>query len=110
VTRYVARVKQIRRRVQFIGLPPSLSGDPNSTAEKPDPKWLVIELSPDGWFLYRYTSSGQVAGDTWHASLEDAQYQANREYESEAREWVEVPSSIGNAVKFAEDHLELRSS
>jgi hypothetical protein len=73
----------------------------------PDAEWLVIEESGASYFLYRYTGSGEFAGDTWHAALEDAQHQANYEYGSRSGDWVEVPPSIDDAVQFAREHFDL---
>lgn len=71
----------------------------------PDPAWLVIEISQDGHFLYRYTDSGGFAGDTWHQTLEDAQHQAELEYGSQVADWVDVPATIGDAIEFAKEHF-----
>jgi len=70
-----------------------------------DPTWLVIEISPDGHFLYRYTNAGGFAGDTWHRTLADAHYQAEREYGSHVADWVEVPVAIADPIQFAKEHF-----
>jgi hypothetical protein len=71
----------------------------------PDPTWLVLEVSRDRCFLYRYTDSGEGAGDTWHQSLEDAYHQAHFEYDLEWEDWVEVPPSAVDAIQFARGHF-----
>ena len=76
----------------------------------PDAKWLVIEESGASYFLYRYTGSGEFAGDTWHVALEDAHHQAKYEYGSQAGDWVEVPPSVDDAVQFAREHFDLGPS
>ena len=41
---------------------------------------VEIEQEGDGFFLFRYDSNGQFAGDTWHQSVDEAKSQAKFEY------------------------------
>lgn len=104
-TRYIARVNRIVHRVHFEGFPPGLTADPSPRNPLPDPNWLEIEISADGCFLYRYTASGEFAGDTWHASLDDAHHQALYEYDSRPEDWREVPPTASDVAAFAAQHL-----
>jgi len=60
------------------------------------PRVLVIEERKDGVFLDRYTQEGQPAGDTWHASVDEAKDQAQDEYDGMLTDWKEVPPEIGS--------------
>lgn len=62
---------------------------------------LLLEEKKDGTFLYRYTASGEIAGDTWHASVEDAKHQADFEFDGLITPWVNVPAEITNVVEYA---------
>ena len=66
----------------------------------PDPSFLVIEEAADGVFLYRYDAYGKCAGDTWHASIEEAKGQAKYEYQDRLRDWIEIPSSVQDVTSF----------
>ena len=54
--------------------------------------FIVIQEEPDGFFLYRFDQSGEIVGDTWHASVEDAKEQARFEYTDALTSWVDVSS------------------
>ena len=41
---------------------------------------VTIEEKADGVFLYRLAADGQIVGDTWHMSIEEAQQQACYEF------------------------------
>jgi hypothetical protein len=62
---------------------------------------LLIECKADGIFLVRFGAAGEVAGDTWHESLEDAKGQATSEYGRDI-EWVRVPADVEDVVAFAQ--------
>jgi hypothetical protein len=63
--------------------------------------WLVIDGWDPSYFLYRYTGSGEFAGDTWRGSLGDAQHQADYEYACSSGGWMEVTSDIDDPVELA---------
>lgn len=103
-TRLIALVNKVDEPVatrQFRGLPPELTGGVDYREALPWPRVLVIEKKPDGIFLYRFTEDGACVGDTWHMSLEDAEAQAESEYDTHLSEWKEVPDSSDDPVSYA---------
>jgi hypothetical protein len=58
----------------------------------PPARGLIISERTDGVLLTRYASSGELAGDTWHAAAEEAFHQAQFEYGVARDEWAEVPA------------------
>jgi len=62
---------------------------------------LVVADDRGGAMLFRYTAHGEFGGDTWHASVEEAQEQAAYEYGDALVPWIEVPSDIKDAHAFA---------
>lgn len=48
-----------------------------------------VELVREGesYFLYRYSASGEFAGDTWHQTIKEAKHQAEWEYEIRDSDW-----------------------
>lgn len=70
------------------------------------PDFVLIEGDAASVMLYRYRRDGEFCGDTWHASLGDAQAQAECEYEEALGPWSPVPADIadthGYAITFAE--------
>ncbi len=65
---------------------------------------LVVEANStahEGVKLYRYTTGGTFCGDTWHASVEDAQHQAVYEFGAAVEEWHEIPASAADATAYA---------
>src|SRR5437762_8013153 len=58
--------------------------------------------------LFRYTAYGELAGDTWHASVDDAREQVRLEYGDAIVEWLEVPNGVGDAHSFAIEYAAKR--
>ena len=54
--------------------------------------FIVIQEKPDGFFLERFDQNGEIVGDTWHASVEDAKQQARFEYADALASWIDVSS------------------
>ena len=79
-----------------IGIP----GGPQE--DLPFAQLLVLERAADGIYLYRYTADGDDCGDTWHESVEDAQAQAEFEYEAALGKWYDVPPGVEDVVVYAE--------
>lgn len=50
---------------------------------------VAIEENLDGIFLFRFSADGQVVGDTWHMSVEEAKEQAIYEFGDLLGEWIE---------------------
>ena len=63
---------------------------------------LLLESSEDsGVMLYRYTTQGESAGDTWHETIADAKEQAIFEYRDAVGQWFEVPPDVSDAHAYA---------
>jgi len=63
---------------------------------------LIIADDDPGAMLFRYTTHGDFAGDTWHPTVEAAREQAEDEYgEALLLPWMDVPDEIKDAHGFA---------
>lgn len=62
---------------------------------------LVVANDDAGAMLFRYTAHGEFGGDTWHATLAEAQEQAAYEYGDALLSWMEVPGEVTDAHAFA---------
>jgi hypothetical protein len=62
---------------------------------------LVVADDDAGAMLFRYTAHGEFGGDTWHATVAEAQEQAAYEYGEALVPWTEVPSDVTDAHAFA---------
>jgi hypothetical protein len=51
-------------------------------------RFVTIELTTEGFFLFRYAQDGAFSGDTCHPSVEEAKDQANYEYGKALGEWL----------------------
>lgn len=71
-----------------VGLPAALGGHPQ---QLPISAMIILRAELDGFFLYRLSSTGQPAGDTWHSSEEDALEQAEFEFGVRIGEWRTIP-------------------
>lgn len=91
-----------------VGLPRELAIDGEGREVMPWPRVLLIEERPDGVFLDRYDEHSRPGGDTWHMNLQDAQDQAEEEYDGMLTEWREVPPEIDDEqlVSFALSSLQ----
>jgi hypothetical protein len=90
---------QPQRRIHRGGLPPELGGDsPQRTL--PAARFLTIELTPEGFFLFRFAEDGAFAGDTWHRSVEEAKGQAIYEYGNALGSWVDIPDDASDAIRW----------
>jgi len=67
---------------------------------------LTIELTAEGFYLFRFAEDGVFAGDTLHPSVEEAKDQANYEVRTSTRVWLEIPNDASDAV----DWLRVRES
>lgn len=90
---------------QFLGLPPNLTGGEDQRQPRGFASFLVIEDTPDGFFLYRYDKNGECVGDTWHANQEEAKEQADYEYGNGVASWTNIPEGVDDVVKFALAHM-----
>jgi hypothetical protein len=64
------------------------------------PVLIVIEEKADGIFLLRFTPSGNVVGDTWHRTVEEAKEQASFEFRDFLSDWKSVPPDVEDIVSF----------
>jgi hypothetical protein len=102
-TRLIALVEQPvkpEKIRQFRGLPPDLTGGTDTREELPWPRVLLIEETPEGIFLFRFTKDSTCVGDTWHLDIEEAKEQASFEYGDYLTEWREVPLTVDDALGF----------
>jgi len=61
------------------------------------PAILVIDASASDQFsvfLFRYDAQGDLAGDTWHLSIDEAKEEAESEYGDAVSAWMSVPEGI----------------
>src|SRR5262245_23264077 len=91
MARQVALVTSVVKATQFTGLPEALGGSPQ---RPPDADILVIEAAPEGVVLNRNSVEGELSGDTWHPTLEEAFEQAQFEFGILPEQW----SIIGHDV------------
>jgi hypothetical protein len=95
-------VEPLKAKVRhYRGFPPELTGGEDLREQMPPAAVLLIEPKPSGIFLFRFTANGQVVGDTWHETVEDAQHQATFEYENLVSDWIAVPPDVEDVVAFA---------
>ena len=86
-----------RRRVtQTAGFPI----DPSKMPPEPD-VILLVANDDSGAMLFRYTAHGDLAGDTWHDSVEDAREHAIYDYSDALGEWIDVPEVVDDAHAYA---------
>lgn len=89
VTRLTARVGGVPIKpntAHYQGFPEQLGhGSPENLKSAVS---VAIEENIDGVFLFRFSADGQVVGDTWHMSVEEAKEQAIYEYGALLGEWV----------------------
>ena len=89
--RYIARVNKVLRpgmhRVAQI-----VDGEltPVAVLPSPDRVEILVEPGETSCFMYRFTRAGEVCGDTWHASFDDAVAQAHFEFGLERDAFVQV--------------------
>ena len=103
LTRLMARVtnRSTDPKVKhYRGLPPELTGGKDLRELLEAPVLLVIEKEVDGVFLFRFTAAGQVVGDTWHRTVEEAQQQARFEFGESLSNWISVPADVEDVVSF----------
>lgn len=84
----------------YHGLPPMLTSDHDFRKQMEAPALVLIEETSDGVFLFRFTADGQVVGDTWHTTVEEAKQQAHFEFPELLSGWKSVPANVENVVAF----------
>jgi hypothetical protein len=70
----------------------------------PDVAALVVESTPElGATLLRYTAAGELAGDVWYGSADEARLCAARDYGSTLGPWRPLPPHATDPVAYAWD-------
>ena len=85
--------------------------DPSKLLPAADVLLLVAGSDPDA-MLFRYTAYGELGGDTWHLTVDDAKQYASDEYGDALFPWEEVPDDVtdahGYVVNYASERLNSR--
>jgi len=89
----------------YVGFPEELGVQGDVQQELPSACVILLNQSDEGYFLYRYTATGQSGGDTWHLTLDDALYQAQFEYGDGLTNWYSVPQNADDILTIALNHL-----
>lgn len=84
----------------FEGFPREVTGGKDYRKSFPWPRVIIIEETPDGIFLIRYTQDGSFCGDTWHLNIKDAKKQAKSEYGNLLEGWQQMPEDIIDPIPF----------
>ena len=96
-----------RRITQTTGFPI----DSSQVLPAPDVVLMIAGPEP-GAMLFRYTAHGELAGDTWHPSVDDAREHAIYDYSDALGEWIDVPGEVEDAhayaVQYAAERLNSR--
>lgn len=67
----------------------------------PDPRVVVIDEQPEGWFLIGYSATGEFAGDTWHRDLDEARQHALIDHGPWLGEWRTFPDGLADPINWA---------
>ena len=86
---------------QYIGLPTELTEGRDERTLLPGTRVVLLLKQSKGFYLYRYSSEGVFAGDTWHQSLEDAEHQAAFEFGANLGPWQHVPAESVDPHEYA---------
>jgi hypothetical protein len=73
--------------------------DPSQMLPLADVVLLVADAEP-GAMVFRYTTEGETAGDTWHPSVDAAQQQLLDEYGEALAPWFRVADDVEDAHAF----------
>jgi hypothetical protein len=84
----------------YVGFPPEMTEGKDLREQLDIPVLVAIEEKPDGVFLFRFAADGQVVGDTWHMTVEEAKQQAQYEFGVLLSNWIPVPPDVKDVVLF----------
>ncbi len=84
----------------YSGLPPELTAGHDLREQMEAPALVFIQETSEGVLLFRFTSDGQVVGDTWHMTMEEAKQQAYFEFPEVLSPWKSVPADVEDVVAF----------
>jgi len=93
------------RGIQLSGVPPAVASGPDGRATFPPASIAFLVPDEGSFLLIRYSPSGEFAGDTWHASEEDAAHQVMVEYGVDQVAWQRVPTRVRDLESFVREHL-----
>jgi hypothetical protein len=79
---------------------PAANGGVESRTPLETPVLLVIEVKPDGVFLFRFSAESRCVGDTWHKSVDEAKSQAEFEFNGLTSIWKVVPEKTNDVFLF----------
>jgi hypothetical protein len=85
----------------YQGFPASISPVKEAPLELPSADFVILEETSQGFYLFRYTRSGEFAGDTWHQNRQDALEQAGHEFGEAEMNWQEIPQAVADPVAYA---------
>lgn len=105
--RLIARIsgRLLEPKVKYYrGLPPELTDGNDRRELLETPALIAIEEKTDGVFLLRFTADGQVVGDTWHMTVEEAKEQARFEFGALVSDWTSVPAHVEDLLSFGLNH------
>jgi len=86
--------------VHYKGLPPDLTKDSDERTLLPKAHVILMELHHDHVNVFRLGNNGDIVGDTWHQSTDDALHQIAFEY-GEPLDWCKVPSDCSDPFEYA---------
>lgn len=95
----IDRERITKPTIHYTGIPLELGGGEPDPMPHPDVVLLVVE--PDAAMLYRFTAQGDVGGDTWHETENDAREQAADEYGDALGEWTAIPADAADVFEHA---------
>jgi|ERR1039457_3459667 hypothetical protein len=92
----VAPIVDRPQTIHYWGLPVQLTGDMDRRTVMPWARVVLLEEEDTGGSatLWRWGANGEIAGDTWHESIDDAVHQAEFEYGAALGEWQPVPDNV----------------
>lgn len=97
----------VQKSRHYEGFPLELSNREETRKLLGPAAFIAIQENSDGIFLYRFDRNGNVVGDTWHMTIEDAKHQADYEYGEAIEKWVAVPSETTDVIAFGHSCLKL---
>jgi len=85
--------------------------DPSQMLPLADVVLLVADDEP-GAMVFRYSTTGETGGDTWHLTVAAAQEQLLEEYGEALAPWFRVPNDVQDphafVIRYAADQLNSR--
>lgn len=87
----------------YVGLPAVLTDGIDMSVRLPTADMVLIIEEAGGFLIYRYRC-GELVGDTWHGTLEDAEGQLRFEFHL-TLPWIDVPEAEPDPARFAIERL-----